>query len=248
MLSELLIIQVNIFLLSRMSFFVIKTTKPTITENGTEFLYSINKTNNQKEKKLENIQQFFKARIVYNEKLLTAPAGIYTWILRASGNIFASKIITKQEIGTLHKNLDMLTSPEDSSPIVAAGEFLKKDDGTFQFNLLSGSYMADKKEFKKTRGETNEAHIGRVLPVRNILIDNVKATVSKYGINFQFLECSAMDCTPQEIIGGKNIIEIANIRTPTSNLKELNKMFIRTGGRTRKVNKRRKTRKVRSKE
>jgi hypothetical protein len=232
-----------------MSFFVIKTTKPTITENGKEFLYSINKTSNQKEKKLENIQQFFKARIVYNEKLLTAPAGIYTWILRASGNIFALKIITKQEIGTLHKNLDMLTSPEDSSPIIAAGEFFKKEDGTFQFNLLSGSYMADKKEFKKVRGETNEAHIERVIPLRNILVDNIKAIVSKYDINFQFLECSAMDCTFQELIGGKNIIEIANIRTPKSNLNELNKMFIRTGGkRTRKMLKRYKTRKARSKD
>ncbi len=77
MLSELLIIQVNIFLLIRMSFFVIKTTKPTITENGTEFLYSINKTNNQKEKKLENIQQFFKARIVYNEKLFQPLPGFF---------------------------------------------------------------------------------------------------------------------------------------------------------------------------
>jgi hypothetical protein len=229
-----------------MSFFVIKKTKPTITENGTEFIYNHNKNNDSKLEKLEKVKQYFKKRIVYNKNLLTAPIGIYTWILRASGNIFASKIITKQEIGTLHKNLDMLTSIDDSTPIIAAGEFLKKENGTFYFNLLSGTYMVDKKEFKKARGESNEAHLERILPQINILVNTVKSTVSDFGINFEFLECSGIECTPQERIGGKNIIETANIRTPISNLNKLNKLFIRTGGkRTKKLVKRRKTRKIR---
>jgi hypothetical protein len=212
-------------------YFVIKTRKKTRTENGNEFLY------NKKADKLPEIINFFSKRIIKNDGLLAAPPGIYTWILRDSKNIYASKTMTEQEIGTLHANLDMLTATTDSSPIIAAGEFLKKDDGTFQFNLLSGSYMANK--FKKTRGESDSNFLQRILPERNKIVLDVQNIVLPYGIIFYFLECSAInDCSIEEIIGGKNIIEGRNIRTQNANLKELNKMFNRKGGR-------RKTRKVR---
>jgi hypothetical protein len=224
-----------------MSYFATKTRQKGRTENGREFLHSLNAD------MLENAKRFFSERIITNRKLIDAYSGIYTWILRASGNIYAAKIITKQEIGTLHANLDMLTTDIDSSPIIAAGEFIKTDDGTFQFNLLSGSYMA-KDKFKKVRGESNSKYLERVLPTRNQLVTDVKAYLIPYGINFQFLECSAIECSLEELIGGKNIIETANIRTSNNNLARLNSFLIRTGGRTRRTNKRGKTRKMRSKE
>lgn len=224
-----------------MSYFVTKTRQKGRTENGKEFLHSL------KPNRLENAIRFFSERIVTNGQLIDAYPGIYTWILRASGNIYAAKIITKQEIGTLHANLDMLTIDDDDSPIIAAGEFLKKDDGTFQFNLLSGSYMA-KYTFKKVRGESDNTYLERVLPIRNQLVGDIQAYLTPYGINFQFLECSAIECSLEELIGGKNIIETANIRTSNNNLARLNSFLTRTGGRTRKINRRHKTRKMRSKE
>lgn len=224
-----------------MSYFVIKTKQKGRTENGKEFLHKLNPD------RLENTKRFFSERIVKNSQLLDAYPGIYTWILRASGNIYASKIITKQEIGTLHANLDMLTSEVNSSPIIAAGEVRKKEDGTFEFNLLSGSYMA-KDTFKKIRGESDSKYLERVLPIRNQLVTDVKAFLAPYEINFQFLECSAMECSLEEQIGGKNIIEGTNIRTSNNNMARLNSFLIRTGGRSRKLIRRRKTRKVRSKE
>ncbi len=224
-----------------MSYFVTKTKQKGRTENGKEFLHSL------KPNRLENAMRFFSERIVTNGKLIDAYPGIYTWILRASGNIYAAKIITKQEIGTLHANLDMLTIDDDDSPIIAAGEFLKKDDGTFQFNLLSGSYMA-KYTFKKIRGESDSKYLERVLPIRNQLVRDVQGYLTPYSINFQFLECSAIECSLEELIGGKNIVETANIRTSNNNLARLNSFLTRTGGRTRKARRHRQNRKARSKE
>lgn len=220
-------------------FFATKTREKGRTERGNEFSHSINPN------RFENAKKFFSERIVTNEQLVAAEPGIYTWILRASGNIYASKIITKQEIGTLHQNLDSLTSPYDSSPIIAAGEFLKASDGQIYFNLLSGSYMA-KKDFKKIGRESENSYKSRVIGIRNALIDKVQSYLAPKGLNFQFLECSS-DCSLEEQIAGKNIIAAANIRTSNSNLAKLNTLLNRSGGRrTRKVSRRHKTRKAKS--
>ena len=123
-----------------MSYFPLKTREKTYTENGDSFLY------NKKPNKMSEITNFFSKRIIANDQLNTADAGLYTWILRKSGNFFASKTITKQEVGTLHLNLKSFTDNIDKSDIYAAGELeLIKEENyappTIIFNLLSGSFM-----------------------------------------------------------------------------------------------------------
>lgn len=222
-----------------MSYFLTKKRQKTRTERGEDFLY------NPKSNKLPEITDFFSKRVVTNEQLQTAEAGLYTWILRESKNIYAAKTITKQEIGTLHINLDMLTNPIDSSNIYAAGELeiIREENNvpvTIIFNLLSGSYMV-----RKFKGLSEK----NTLVLRNEIVNNVQAVLMRYGIPSQFLECSGITCSPEEKIGGMNLIETANIRTSNNNLGILNKMFNRVGGRrTKKMVKRRKTRKLRSKE
>jgi hypothetical protein len=222
-----------------MSYFLTKKRQKTRTEKGDEFLYS------PKANKLPDIMNFFSKQIVTNEQLQTAAAGLYTWILRESNNIYAAKTISKQEIGSLHVNLDMLTSTVDSSNIYAAGELeiIREEISappTIIFNLLSGSYMV-----KKFKGLSEKD----ILILRNQIVDNVQSVLMKYGIPSHFLECSVISCSPEEKIGGMNLIETANIRTSNKNLINLNKMFNRVGGKmTRKIYRSNKTRKSRSKE
>jgi hypothetical protein len=221
-----------------MPYLATKGTKPVRANNGTEFYYNFNKN----QEKMDEAIKFFKGRIVSNEKLNTnaAVAGIYTWILRASGKIYASKIITNQETGTLHQNLDVFTYSDDASPIIAAGELEKKPDGTIYFNLLSGTYMA-KKEFKKFKGESNEEYKIRAIDIRNELIKRIQRLLP----NFIFLECSRPDCSIEDQVAGENIIEKTSpIITPKSNTNILNTFMIRKGGRRlkrtqKKKNKRR---------
>jgi len=210
-----------------MSFFIIKTREKTRTENGNEFLY------NKKSDKLPNILNFFSKKIVQNEELRNAEPGLYTWILRESGNIFASKTLTKQEIGTLHINLDILTNKKDNSTIYAAGELkiIQKntEPNTIIFNLLSGSYMV--KKFKNLSNKN-------ILILRNNIVKKFQDILESFFIPSQFLECSAIICSEEEKIGGMKLIEISNIRTPRTNLNVLNTMFNRKGG-TRKISRNR---------
>jgi hypothetical protein len=220
-----------------MSYFITKKRQKTRTERGDDFLY------NPKTNKLPEIMNFFAKRIIKNEQLQNVNPGVYTWILRESGNVYAAKTMTKQEIGTLHINLDMLTSIDDSK-IYAAGELEiireeKNAPVTIIFNLLSGSYMV-----KNFKGLSEKDTLG----LRNIIVDNVKNVFMKYGIPSQFLECSGISCSPEEKIGGMNLIETVNIRTSNKNLANLDTMFNRVGGRRiKKMVKRCKTRKMRPK-
>jgi hypothetical protein len=220
-----------------MSYFITKTREKTRTENGREFLY------NKKANKLPNIFDFFAKRVIENDGLHNAEEGLYTWILRESGNIFASKTLTKQEIGTLHVNLDMLTKQKDNTTIYAAGELeiIKENNSPviIIFNLLSGSYMV--KKFDKLSNSDK-------LILRNQIVLVVQNKLSTIGIPSQFLECSVLSCSKEELIGGMKLIENANIRTSNTNLAKLNLMFNRKGGKRTCKNLRKrckKTRKIR---
>lgn len=84
---------------------------------------------------------YFASQIRRNEELLTEPDGLYTWILKKKRNqptFIVARTRSKQEVGTLHKNLDDFT-PEEGI-LYAAGEF-QKIGTTIQFNLQSGTYM-----------------------------------------------------------------------------------------------------------
>jgi hypothetical protein len=224
-----------------MSFFPLKTREKTYTENGNIFLY-----NRPIKEKLPNVTKYFLNKIIKNQELSEAPPGIYTWILRKSENFYAIKTITKQEVGTLHFNLQLFTDPYDSTDIYAAGELeiIKEENyapTTISFNLLSGTYMLDK--FKNLSDKDK-------LLLRNQIVTNVQTILwNKYGVISQFLECSGIGCSKEEELGGMKIIENANIKTSSNNIKNLNILFPRkVGGRTRKNQRRNKSRKARSKD
>jgi hypothetical protein len=71
-----------------------------------------------------------------------ADDGIYTWIIKRFANgvilMVAASPLCNQEIGTLHKNLDELTT---DGKVIIAGEMEKKA-GIITFNFESGTYSA----------------------------------------------------------------------------------------------------------
>ena len=203
-----------------MPYLVLKNRESTYNKNGRKFKYKHKTVRNN-----VGINTFFSGKIVQNAGLSSAKEGLYTWILRSSGNIYAAKTVTKQEVGTLHVNLKMLTESKDPSEIIAAGE-LELSSGPFvMFNLLSGTYMADK--FKKLLNSQKMLY-------RNQLKDSVMRTLEGFGIASQFLECSNVSqCSEEEKIGGMKLIETADIRTNNANLSNLNRFFNRVGGRSR---------------
>jgi hypothetical protein len=201
-----------------MPFLVLKNRESTYNKKGNKFKYKHKTVRNNM-----SINTFFSGKIIQNTALVTAKEGLYTWILRSSGNFYAAKTITKQEVGSLHVNLDMLTS-SDKTPIIAAGELQIIVGQPVRFNLLSGTYMA--KKFEKLSNSDKTQY-------RNELVKTVITILGNLGISAQFLECSDNSCSPEERIGGKNIIETADIKTNNATLAELNTFFNRSYGGTR---------------
>ena len=83
--------------------------------------------------------------IITNEHITTAVRGIYTWIIKGikDSTFYATRVFTKQEIGTLHLDLDrQTTTMGDIRDIICAGE-LKVSPGEtplIQFNIQSGTF------------------------------------------------------------------------------------------------------------
>lgn len=96
--------------------------------------------------------KYFKSTMVTDETWKNAAPGIYTWILKG-GVFYANKVLTPQEIGSLHFILDFLSNVDgNQSNIEAAGEMIVSDDRSILFNLLSGTYykqFAFKKQNRK---------------------------------------------------------------------------------------------------
>jgi hypothetical protein len=198
--------------------FIIKTREKTITENGTKILYGINKNKSKNKADIATIREFFSKRIYKNEGILEADAGIYTWILKNGPpkNLYIAKTFTKQELGTLHVNLDDLTKPSNDSNIVAAGELEILEDGHINFNLLSGTYMVPKFKKKNNAGK---------MELRDKIVEEFKNLLNtRYGIDATFIESNNSE---EEKLGGKKIIESTNIKTSSDNIKMLNGLFIR---------------------
>ena len=116
----------------------------TINKNGKRWRY----TDVINGKKLDAIKYFRSTRVT-GDTLPTITPGIYTWILKG-GEFYANKVLTPQEIGSLHFILDLLADVDgNQGNIEAAGEMIVSDDRSIIFNLLSGTYY---KEFSfKTR-------------------------------------------------------------------------------------------------
>jgi hypothetical protein len=192
--------------------FPIKTREKTCTVNGRQCLFV--KKSDRTPKNIEKILNYFSKRILFNEQLLEAPPGLYTWILRESENLFAARTISKQEIGTLHINLKELTDEIDNSDIYAAGEF-EIDLPVIKFNLSSGTFMA--KKF------TNAGKI----KLRNAIVKRVEKKLKSLSPAIQpvFLECSDATCSEEELISGRKLIETSNIRITPNNFEAVSTMF-----------------------
>lgn len=192
--------------------FPIKTRETTCTVNGRHCLFV--KKSNRTQDNIQKTLNYFSKRILFNEQILESLPGLYTWILRESGNLFAARTISKQEIGTLHINLKDLTDKIDDSDIYAAGEF-EIDLPVIKFNLSSGTFMA-----KKFRNANK-------IELRNEVVETVEKKLKSLAVGIQpiFLECSDATCSEEELISGRKIIEAANIRITPNNFETISTMF-----------------------
>lgn len=192
--------------------FPIKTRETTCTVNGRHCLFV--KKSNRTQDNIQKTLNYFSKRILFNEQLLEVAPGLYTWILRESGNLFAARTISKQEIGTLHINLKDLTDKIDDSDIYAAGEF-EINLPVIKFNLSSGTFMA--KKFRNA---------GKI-ELRNEVVETVEKKLKSLGVGVEpiFLECSDAACSEEELISGRKLIEAANIRISPNNFETISTMF-----------------------
>ena len=200
--------------------FPIKTREKTCTANGRQCLFV--KKSNRTPENIQKILNYFSKRILFNEQLLEAAPGLYTWILRESGNLFAARTISKQEIGTLHINLKDLTDKIDNSDIYAAGEF-EIDLPVIKFNLSSGTFMAKKFTNAGKIELRNEVVETVEKKLKSLSLANAKADAK--AVKPVFLECSNATCSEEELISGRKLIEAANIRITPNNFEAVSTMF-----------------------
>lgn len=110
----------------------------TINKNGKRWRY----TDVINGKKLDAMK-YFKSTRITDETLPDITPGMYTWILK-KGKFYANKVLTPQEIGSLHFILDLLADIDgNDGNIEAAGEMIVSDDRSIIFNLLSGTYYKE---------------------------------------------------------------------------------------------------------
>jgi hypothetical protein len=200
-----------------MSFFAVKKAVPTFMENGSSVFMNL------KANKVQNAINYFSKRVVIGRDLLSAPSGIYTWILKPSG-FFAIRTLSKQELGTLHANLDVFTDKNPGNPVQAAGEMRITREGNasnIEFNLLSGTYM--KRIYGRATPEEARA-------ITESLVGSVKDYLGTFGIPITFLECTDADCKPEERMGGKSILDATLLKTTAENMAVLEDFFEKRGG------------------
>jgi hypothetical protein len=204
--------------------FIIKSRESTRNKNGRKYKFKTRKNG----KNTLNIFDIFHKRILKDNQLKYAESGLYTWIIKyKNGNnmnpytFYAAKTFTKQEIGTLHVNLKMLTNHKNGpSDVYIAGELnlIQGSPPIAQFNLLSGTYM--EKVFKREKTMTNK------LALRDDLINKTILILSNIGIQGEFLSCTDLsECSIEEQICGKKLIEHTNIRTSNENMALLTSLF-----------------------
>ena len=107
--------------------------------------------------KLGRFISYIHDKILTDSQILTGETGIYTWILKR-GHMYATELMSNQEIGSLHANMDVLTLHQNNvakinrtlknsrsaeQKPIAAGELLLvrgQEQATLYFNLQSGTY------------------------------------------------------------------------------------------------------------
>ena len=185
--------------------FFLKTRNPVKDKNGNTYRFMKTFLTTTDE-----INNFFKSRVLTNKALQDGEDGIYSFIYKE--NMFSAiPLYSAQEIGTLHVNLDMYT--DDEIPTIAAGELIK--DGTrILYNLRSGSYMEKKIKSKKIRDE---------------LIHDITTALEMLNFEPVFLDCDNTTeyiCDqPYETYSGYSIIEKKDIVTSKKEIEIYKKFF-----------------------
>ena len=95
----------------------------------------------------------FLPRLLVDDQVQNAQDDVYCWILRDQGehHVYAMKVISEQELGSLHNFLFVLTSDRslpltfeerfiDAAQVIAAGELRVRGEERL-WNLQSGSFM-----------------------------------------------------------------------------------------------------------
>jgi hypothetical protein len=134
-------------------FYKIKINQSTTRNNGSPITYVAENRNSLKQA-MNRLDQELEPQLLRNEQIVEAEPGIYTWIIK-NGILYAARIFTQQEIGTLHLDLDRQTSIGKSDykqNIFSAGELkVSSSQGkpVIHFNLQSGTYTAKFNGFQK---------------------------------------------------------------------------------------------------
>ncbi len=171
--------------------FFIKSTLTTKAPTGKELSFKLRKREDGKvsEEATAAAIQALSNRFVYFDRMSNTESGfsedfistakpetLYTWIIKhlSDGNIvlIAARTRGRQEIGTLHTNLDEFTPPGE---VLSAGE-LKRTAAGIEYNLLSGTFMksiftqAKKADVEETRVEQRKTAVAVATDVFNALV------------------------------------------------------------------------------
>jgi hypothetical protein len=209
------------------------------------------------------------AQFRFDGELATAPDGVYTWILKdfivgpreRHRHLVSAPARTKQEIGSLHVNMDNLTK---EGSVIAAGE-LRKTGATLEYNISSGTYMGDvfvdtvfqtrkssggKRIYKKdVITYTTDEEVAAALAVRDQILRAAAATFAALGFGATFLEIAGpLRDQPIANIAGQPILETADIVLANASLFGLYKAGLKevgwSRGGARKTARRRRHRKT----
>lgn len=195
----------------------IKKRENTVAPNGKKIKYRLK----QDSPFHHEMINYFRDRII--EDFSKANAGLYTWIMRGTENnntIYASETRSKQEIGTLHKNLVDLTQYKDKRPLFAAGELEIDNNGAIRFNLQSGLFNDTVLKSYKTIKSKGDFIMKTVVPT-------VISTLNRNGVSHvTFLLCEK-NCDETEITGGKHLLSNAPLISKEENIAIYNKYFNR---------------------
>ena len=191
---------------------VIKRRRATYSTNSRKRRYKISRN----AKKTSSAIAYFKRKILVNENVSRGPDGYYTWLLKditGAGRILvAGHTRSQQELGTLHKNLDDFSGP---GTIVAAGEFVKEEDRIL-FNLQSGSYMLDM--FKRLK-----SHKAKIDKRDELIALAIAGFATTAGLRAAFNPGRKEE--EAEEMAGAPMIDIADIRTRLSEIKEFDEFL-----------------------
>jgi len=193
--------------------FAFKKRRATLATNGRASTFRASKSET---KPFAAAAAYFEGKIRGNAAVTDAPDGPYTWIMKDTGEppllVIVGRTSTQQELGTLHQNLDVISSPGD---IVAAGEFLK-EGSSLLYNLQSGTYMG--RLFPKRASATAKA--ARQRSIRTI----AETRFRELGLDPTFNEAPPT-ATHEEIYGGQAIIDTMEILTTVSEMDELERLL-----------------------